>query len=178
MPRKLLLSLLALVLVAPVVAQVAPIRIPVMRPVTVEPLPAPVAVEPIAPIAVAPSEAPTFDVTNDPEKARALINKLKAEKRALREAMTVTLGDLQNARTTIDEMTRLGGSLVRAQCVSETLSRNTAGASENCAASGYLCGGVEGTCMRQCTSSTQCAGGFVCDTGAARCVVPAVSDVE
>ena len=175
MPRKLFLSLLALLVVAPALAQIAPIRIPVMRP--------PVAVEPVAvppgavePIALPPSEAPTFDVTNDPERARAYINKLRAEKRALREQMTLTLGDLQTARTTIDEMTRLGGTLVRAQCVSETLSRNTAGASENCAASGYLCGGVEGTSMRQCTSSTQCAGGFVCDIGAARCIVPPSGD--
>lgn len=175
MPRKLFLSLLALLFALPVVAQVAPIRIPVIQPVGVEPLPAPVVVEPVT---VAPSEVPVFDITNDPERARAYINKLRAEKRALREAMTVTLGDLQNARTTIDEMTRLGGSLVRAQCVSETLSRTTAGVSENCAASGYLCGGVEGTCFRQCTSSSQCAGGFVCDIGAARCIVPPTGDVE
>ena len=176
MPRKLFLSMLALLVALPVAAQIAPIRLPVMQPVTVEPVAPPVTT--VSPVMMPPADAPTFDVTNDPERARAYINKLRAEKRALREQMTVTLGDLQTARTTIDEMTRLGGTLVRAQCVSETLSRTTAGVSENCTASGYLCSGVEGTCFRQCTSSTQCAGGFVCDIGAARCIVPPTGDVE
>ena len=176
MPRKLFLSMLALLVALPVAAQIAPIRLPVMRPVTVEPVAPPVTS--VEPVMMPPADAPTFDVTNDPERARAYINKLRAEKRTLREQMTVTLGDLQNARTTIDEMTRLGGTLVRAQCVSETLSRTTAGVSENCAASGYTCGGVEGTCRRVCTSSDQCSVGFVCDFNTARCGVPIYSDVE
>ena len=99
-------------------------------------------------------------------------------------AATVGLADvhadvvyLQQARSTIDEMTSRGGSLVRAQCVSDSLSRRTdGGGEENCAASGYTCSAVEGTCHRQCTTSNDCAGGFVCDTGAARCVVPVTSD--
>ena len=176
MPRKLLLSMLALLFALPVVAQIAPIRLPVMQPVTVEPVAPPVTT--VEPVMMPPADAPTFDVTNDPERARAYINKLRAEKRALREQMTVTLGDLQNARTTIDEMTRLGGTLVRAQCVSETLSRTTAGVSENCAASGYTCGGVEGTCFRQCTTSSQCSTGFTCDPGPARCIVQPESEIE
>jgi len=91
--------------------------------------------------------------------------------------MGVTLGDLQALRAQLDEMTRAGGSLVRAQCVSDTLSRRTdGGGEENCAASGYMCSAVEGTCHRQCTSSSQCSAGFVCDIGAAHCVVPSTGD--
>ena len=77
----------------------------------------------------------TVDPTVDPERARALIAKLQKDKRAMREKMQQTLAELQNARTTIDEMTRVGGSLVRAQCVSATLSRTTSGIEENWAAS-------------------------------------------
>lgn len=118
-----------------------------------------------------------FDPALDPDRARALISKLQAKNRDLRNQMTVTLSDLQRVRTELDEITRAGGTLVRAQCVSPTLSRRTdGGGEEDCSASGYVCGSVEGTCYRQCTVSTQCAGGFVCDTGANRCVVPPTGD--
>lgn len=172
MLRKLILSLLGLLLIAPALAQIAPIRIPVMRP--------PVVIQPVDTpsnaVATVPQINPVFDVANDPERARALITKLRKDKRAMREKMQVTLVELQNARTVIDEMTRDGGSLVRAQCVSATLSRTTSGIEENCAATGYACAGTEGTCHRQCTSTSQCAGGFVCDTGASRCVAPPPPD--
>lgn len=109
----------------------------------------------------------------DPEQMKAQIERLKREKRALRLQLQTTLGDLQAANGRIDEMTRKGGSLVTAQCVSPELSRNTAGAEENCSASGYACEAVSGLCRRMCNVTTDCAGGFVCDTGARQCVVPA-----
>ena len=119
----------------------------------------------------------TFDIANDPEKARALIASLRAKNRELRTQMGLTLGDLQALRAELDEMTRAGGSLVRAQCVSDTLSRRTdGGGEENCAASGYTCASVEGTCHRSCTVTSQCAGGFVCDTSISRCVVPSTGE--
>ena len=162
-----LLALLALALAIPAAAQVMQVQPIQQRPV-------------VAPVLTVPQSQPadlSFDPALDPERARAVIAKLRAEKRALREQMTMTLGDLQQARSAIDEMTSRGGSLVRAQCASDTLSRRTdGGGEENCAASGYTCGAVEGTCHRQCSTSNQCAGGFVCDTGAARCVVPVTSD--
>lgn len=167
MKRIRMLALAALALAIPAAAQVIQVQ------------PRPMVVVPVMPTPTPQTQTGelSFDPALDPEKARALIAKLRSEKRALRDQMTLTLGDLQNARTTIDEMTRAGGSLVRAQCVSESLSRRTdGGGEENCSASGYTCGAVEGTCLRQCTTSNQCAGGFVCDIGAARCVVPAVSD--
>ena len=162
-----LLALMALALGIPAAAQVMRVQPVQQRPV-------------VAPVIAVPQSQPSelsFDPALDPERARALIAKLRAEKRALREQMALTLGDLQQARSVIDEMTSAGGSLVRAQCVSDSLSRRTdGGGEENCAASGYNCSKVEGTCLRQCTSTLQCAGGFVCDIGAARCVVPVPSD--
>jgi len=170
MTRIHVLALMVLALAIPAAAQVMQVQLPqVQRPQVAPPV-----------ILVAPQAQTgelSFDPALDPDKARALIAKLRGEKRALRDQMAVTLGDLQTARSTIDEMTRAGGSLVLAQCVSASLSRRTdGGGEENCAASGYNCSAVEGTCRRQCTSSDQCAGGFVCDIGAARCVVPVTSD--
>ena len=121
--------------------------------------------------------AATFDPVMTPETARAAIAKLRAKNVELKKQMQLTLGDLQVLRSKLDEMTRAGGSLVRAQCVSDTLSRRTdGGGEENCAASGYVCGAVEGTCRRSCTTSNDCAGGFVCDVGPGHCVVPPTSD--
>ncbi|QIL01394.1 hypothetical protein G7078_00345 [Sphingomonas sinipercae] len=163
MKKQLFVIAALFVAAVPALAQVVPVKI----------------LRPVAPgvqvrqIQQAPGYNPVLvDPANDPDRARALIAKLQKDKRAMREKMQTTLLELQNARTTIDEMTRVGGSLVRAQCVSSTLSRTTSGVEENCAASGYMCAGTEGTCHRSCTTSSQCAAGFVCDTGASRCVTP------
>lgn len=165
MTRKLILSLLALLFIVPALAQVTPIRVQPMKPAVTN-------VPVVQPVTTQDRNAAVFDVANDPERARALIAKLRKDKREMREKMQSTLVELQNARATIDEMTRLGGTLVRAQCVSDTLSRTTSGVEENCAASGYSCGGAEGTCRRTCNTTGDCASGFVCDTGASRCVAP------
>jgi hypothetical protein len=162
MTKRLIAIIVAAVLTIPAIAQIAPIRIN---------RPAPPAG--VNQLQVQTEYRPMFvDPANDPERARTLIAKLQKDKRAMREKMQQTLIELQNARTTLDEMTRLGGSLVRAQCVSPTLSRTTSGTEENCAASGYACAGTEGTCHRQCSATSQCAPGFLCDTGAGRCVTP------
>ena len=157
----------AAALAVPAIAQIMPGQI--IRPITPNIEIQRVQVQPIQVQGYNPL---IVDPANDPERARALIAKLQKDKRAMREKMQQTLAELQNARTTIDEMTRVGGSLVRAQCVSASLSRTTSGVEENCAASGYNCGAVEGTCHRTCNSTTQCAAGFVCDTGASRCIAP------
>ena len=169
--RKPLLVLAALAALAvPAIAQIAPVRI--IRPV--EPPPQ------VQAIQITPQDQQlTFDVTNDPERAKALIAKLRAKNRELRGQMALTLGDLQSLRTQLDEITRAGGSMVRAQCVSASLSRRTdGGGEENCAASGYMCASVEGTCHRQCTTSNMCAPGFLCDTSVSRCVPPPRGDDE
>lgn len=150
MKRIRMLALAALALAIPAAAQVIQVQ-PVQ--------PRPMVIVPVMPTPTPQTQSGdlSFDPALDPDKARALIAKLRSEKRALRDQMTLTLGDLQNARTTIDEMTRAGGSLVRAQCVSESLSRRSdGGGEENCSASGYTCGAVEGTCLRQCTIQPVC----------------------
>ena len=133
----------------------------------------------IAPTEVQPlqqQQAPGELNYQDPEAMKAALAKLKKEKRELRSQLATTLADLQNARMTLDEMTRKGGSLVTAQCASRHLSRNTAGAEENCAASGYACEDVSGLCKRMCNVTTDCAHGFVCDTAVSRCIVPPTGD--
>jgi len=169
--KKPLLVLAALAALAvPAIAQIAPVRI--VRPV--EPPPQ------VHNIQITPQDQQlTFDVANDPERAKALISRLRAKNRELRGQMTVTLGDLQSLRAQLDEITRRGGSMVMAQCVSDTLSRRSdGGGEENCAASGYRCASVEGTCHRQCTTTAMCSPGFLCDTAASRCVPPPRGDDE
>ena len=168
MRRRLVILTLAALAAVPALAQFQ---------VVLPPPPAPEPVVQQAPAApqiqmAIPSETPTFDPASTPDTARAAIKRLQDRIRELRGQMAVTLGDLQVLRTQLDETTRAGGSLVRAVCSSPALSRNTAGAEENCYASGYTCGAVEGTCFRQCTSSSQCAPGFSCDIGAAHCILP------
>jgi hypothetical protein len=119
-----------------------------------------------------PGPLPNLTVQQDPDAARkittledaqAQIAKLRAEKRELDAR-------LAEALATIDSWTKKGGSLVHAYCESETMSRTSAGASEDCSNNGYRCAPVEGTCRRSCNSSDECAGGNVCDTGAHVCV--------
>jgi hypothetical protein len=122
----------------------------------------------------AAAQQPTAAQLNyqDPDQMKAQISRLKKEKRELRLQLLKSVGDLQAANSRIDEMTRAGGSLVTAQCVTGTLSRNTAGAEEDCSASGYACEAVSGLCRRMCNVTTDCAGSFVCDTSVGRCVWP------
>lgn len=165
MRRGLLILSLAAIAAVPVIAQIQPVRIQRPGPVINQPVQA----EPV--------NTGVIEPWMTPETAKAAIERLQSRNRELRGQMAVTLSDLQAVRTQLDEMTRAGGSLVRAQCVSPGLSRRTdGGGEENCHASGYVCGEVEGTCLRQCSTSNQCAPGFVCDTGAARCVVPPSGD--
>ena len=140
MKRLRLWALLALFLVTPALAQLAPVRI---QPIT----PPPAMQQPDN------SELQANLMTA--EEARTKIAQLNREKRELNARLTEALA-------TIEQMTSRTGSLVRAYCESKTLSRNTAGATENCADSGYVCGEVEGTCKRQCSVSFDCATGYTC----------------
>ncbi len=70
----------------------------------------------------------------------------------------------------IEDMTKFGGSLVQAYCASHTLSRNTAGATEDCAVSGYTCDQVSGACHRRATMSDHCGPGHLFDPTRTSCV--------
>jgi hypothetical protein len=152
MTRKWLLALLALFIVTPAVAQLV-VR-PIQRPVQVQPVPAPNSVQ---------QDSDAAQKIMTVEEAQARIAQLNREKRELNARLTETLA-------TIDQWTKKGGSLVHAYCESEDLSRNSAGETENCAASGYRCAAVEGTCRKSCNVTTDCAGYHVCDTAAHVCV--------
>ena len=102
MKRIRLLAVMVVSLAIPAAAQVMQVQRIQPPPVVVPVLPAPTASRSLATC--------PFDPALDPDKARALIAKLRTEKRALRDRMAVTLGDLQNARTVIDEMTRAGAA--------------------------------------------------------------------
>jgi uncharacterized coiled-coil protein SlyX len=70
----------------------------------------------------------------------------------------------------IGDMTKKGGSLVRAYCESDTVSWNTAGATSNCGSNGYQCEPVSGLCKTVCSKTTDCAPRYVCDPGPRKCI--------
>jgi hypothetical protein len=97
---------------------------------------------------------------NDPDRK---IARLEAEKRALQE---------ENARLRAqnEALTALGGSQVHAYCPSREISRNTAGAENNCASAGYNCEAVSGVCHTSCSNGDACAAGYNCDPTTRQCV--------
>lgn len=158
MMRLRLVALLTALIVTPALAQLMQVQ-PIQRPVIV-----PQVIEPIQ------QETNTAEKIMTIEEAQARIAKLQSEKRELNLQLNESANKLTEAMATIDQWTSKGGSLVHAYCESETLSRNSAGASEDCAASGYRCAAVEGTCRRTCNVTTDCAGYHVCDTARHVCV--------
>lgn len=125
--------LAALVLIAGVLQAQTMTRV---RPVA---LPTPVAADPSA--------------VSLPKDYQALYQK-EAEKNRQLKAEVATL------TSRIAEITRPGGSLVQAYCETPTLSRNTAGAQNDCATSGFACEPVSGLCRTSARSSAECAAGF------------------
>ena len=138
--RLRLVALLAAIVVTPALAQVMQIQRPVIVPQ-------------IQPVQNDPDVAQKVMTIED---AQAQIAKLRAEKKELNARLNETLA-------TLDQWTKKGGSLVHAYCESDSISRNTSGASENCALGGYTCAPVEGTCRRSCVSSSDCDGQFRCE---------------
>lgn len=61
----------------------------------------------------------------------------------------------------LDSFTSRTGSRVTAYCETPTLSRNTAGASNDCSRSGFGCEPVTGLCRTVAHSTDECAAGFV-----------------
>ena len=68
-----------------------------------------------------------------------------------------------NLQSQLAAWTRKGGSMVHAYCETPTLSVNSAGERNDCAASGYGCEPVSGLCRTIVRSSDQCAPGFLMD---------------
>jgi hypothetical protein len=124
----------------------------------------PIQVQPIQPVDAAQTDqaesapAPIQTV----ESLTAANQKLRRDNKALR-----TENEALKAR--ILAFTTPGGSEVRAFCPSDTVSRNTAGAENNCAAAGYTCDQVNGQCRNMCTTSDMCSAGFSCNPCNNRC---------
>jgi hypothetical protein len=72
---------------------------------------------------------------------------------------------VQSLTQRLAEATKPGGSLVKAYCESSTVSRNTAGARNDCAESGYTCEPVSGLCRTVARNSADCAPGYNYDAG-------------
>lgn len=71
-------------------------------------------------------------------------------------------------RAQLEAWTRKGESQVHAYCETPTLSANSAGARNDCAASGYACEPVSGLCRTTARTSNDCAPGFLMNVD--RCV--------
>lgn len=85
---------------------------------------------------------------------KAQYDKERAKNQALR-------GQVASLQAELASWTSKGGSQVHAYCETETLSRNTAGASNDCAASGYRCEPVSGLCRTSARVTADCAPYFV-----------------
>ena len=113
---------------------------------------------------IRPMVAPAANVQVQPdyrdlyEKARANNQKLRAENADLKAQLAA--------------WTSKGGSLVHAYCESDTLSRTTAGASNDCAATGYKCEPTSGLCRTTANSSADCAGSRIYCATTKQCVAP------
>jgi hypothetical protein len=103
----------------------------------------------VRPMATPNLNAIQIDYKQQWEKEREKNQQLRAENVGLQSQLA--------------EWTRKGGSLVHAYCETPTMSVSSAGARNDCAASGYGCEPVSGLCRTVVRSSDQCAPGFLMD---------------
>ena len=115
--------------------------------------------------AVRPMVAPAPDVGQVAPDYRALYEKARANNQKLR-------AENADLKAQLASWTVKGGSLVHAYCESDTLSRTTAGARNDCAASGYKCEPTSGLCRTSATESAHCAGSKIYCATTNQCVNP------
>lgn len=116
-----------------------------------------------APFAPVATPAPAAVETDAIKDYRALYEKEAQKNRELRSQVA-------SLTERIAQITRPDGSLVQAYCESATLSRNTAGASNDCSVGGLTCEPVSGLCRTTAQSSLHCAIGFTYCSKYASCV--------
>ena len=110
--------------------------------------------------------APTMQGTRPavtPQLMHAMDIDYQAQYRKEVEKNKQLRGENDGLRNQLAEYTRRGGSLVHAYCETGTVSRNTAGARNDCAPTGYRCEPVSGLCRTSANDSNQCADGFLLD---------------
>ena len=101
-------------------------------------------VAPVRPMVAAPKlDTVAIDYRQQWEKERAKNQALRDENARLSQQLAA--------------WTQRGGSQVHAYCEPPTLSRNSAGASNDCAVSGFGCEPVSGLCRTVASSSADCA---------------------
>lgn len=103
----------------------------------------------VAPVKVAPVKVDAVQVD-----WKVQYDKERAKNQALR-------GQVASLQAELASWTSKGGSQVHAYCETETLSRNSAGARNDCAASGYRCEPVSGLCRTSARVTADCAPYFV-----------------
>ncbi len=134
---------------------------PAVRPIKMQPVqPAPTTQ--VAPAPTEAVQAQPFGPVQTVEGLTAANQKLRAENKALRT-------ENGSLKAKLAALTTPGGSQVRAYCPAATISRNTAGAEADCAATGYKCEDVSGLCHKTCSSSEQCALGYSCNPCNSKC---------
>lgn len=109
------------------------------------------------------------DVTVDPAVVdpQGTIDRLEADNRRLRAENDRQQADIVDLEARLAAMTSRDGSAVRAYCEAPNLSRNTAGAEENCG--NFRCNQVSGLCHASCTTTDHCSTG-ICDPVSHTCV--------
>lgn len=141
----------------------------VITPVSAQTLMAPGSGFRLQPVAPRPTDTQTQTAdpaagTLDPSVAcPGKLQALKQNNAALRD-------EIRSLQDQLSAYTNKGGSRVTAYCESSTISRNTAGATNNCAQAGYGCEPVSGLCRTSAQYSDHCAPGFVMDASSNRCV--------
>jgi PBP1b-binding outer membrane lipoprotein LpoB len=114
----------------------------------------------VEPVVAAPLETvvePTNRVNTDVVDPQGTIDKLRAKNRALKDENNRLKNEVMERDRRIAEFTSRGGSAVRAYCESENVSRNTAGATQDCG--WFACNPVSGLCYTQCTLTEHCSTG-------------------
>ena len=128
---------------------VASLALVVLMPAALKPADAQVRMVKL-PQATAPAPAPSAAVIDYQAQYRKEVEKNKA----LRNENT-------SLRAQLDAYTSRTGARVTAYCETPTLSRNTAGASNDCSRNGFGCEPVSGLCRTTAHSSDECAAGYV-----------------
>lgn len=121
-------------------------------------------IRPVSPIVATPATpAASAQAASLPKDYEALYRKEAEKNRELK-------AEVQSLTERLAQVTRPGGSLVTAYCESASVSRNTAGATNDCSTSGFACEPVSGLCRTSARSSMECAAGFVYCSLRANCV--------
>ncbi|MEK7661084.1 MAG: hypothetical protein AAB680_03480 [Pseudomonadota bacterium] len=106
----------------------------------------------------------------NPQQLAPTLESCQQDNSRLRDRLRAEQEQTAQLRDQIAQFTSRGGSQVTAYCEGQFVSRNTWGASENCADSGYVCAPVSGLCRRDCNVSDDCSPDHRCDVEIHRCI--------